>query len=135
MTVHWHVIFIYQNQTYMNWYLAKLVFRIISDDGNHLAQFDEQLRLISATNKTHALEKAQELGVKEDDFFFNNNQQLVQWQFIVVSELYLLNELSDGAEVYSRIDEKENAENYVHIIRKKAEQIRISNTIEILNLA
>ena len=59
----------------------------------------------------------------------------MQWQFISVSELYLLNELIDGAEVYSRIEEKENADSYLHIVYKKAEQIRFGNTIEMLNLA
>jgi CCR4-NOT transcriptional regulation complex NOT5 subunit len=119
----------------MNWYLAKMVFRIICGDGNHTAQFDEQLRLISADSKEEAFSKAQLLGGKEDEMFFNNNQQLVQWQFISVSELYKLSELIDGAEVYSRIEEKENADSYLHIIYKKAEQIRFGNTIEMLNLA
>ena len=32
----------------MNWYLAKIVYRIICGQGNHTAQFDEQLRLIQA---------------------------------------------------------------------------------------
>jgi hypothetical protein len=40
----------------------------------------------------------------------------------------------DGAEMYSRIEEKENAESYLHIIYKKAEQIRFGHTLEILNL-
>jgi len=35
----------------MNWYLAKMVFRIICGEGNHTAQFDEQLRLISGESK------------------------------------------------------------------------------------
>jgi hypothetical protein len=121
--------------TNMNWYLAKMVFRIICGDGNHTAQFDEQLRLISGGSKEEAFHKAQLLGGKEEEMFFNRNQQLVQWQFISVSELYQLNELIDGAEVYSRIEEKENADSYLHIIYKKAEQIRFGNTLEILNLA
>ena len=119
----------------MNWYLAKMVFRIICGDGNHTAQFDEQLRLITAGSKEEAFHKAQLLGGKEEEMFFNRNQQLVQWQFISVSELYQLNELIDGAEVYSRIEEQENADSYLHIIYKKAEQIRSGNTLEILNLA
>ena len=119
----------------MNWYLAKMVFRIICGDGDHTAQFDEQLRLITADSKEEAFHKTQLLGGKEEEMFFNRNQQLVQWQFISVSELYQLNELIDGAEVYSRIEEKENADNYLHIIYKKAEQIRFGNTLEILNLA
>ncbi|RYY10197.1 MAG: DUF4288 domain-containing protein, partial [Chitinophagaceae bacterium] len=27
----------------MNWYLAKLIFRIVCGQGNHTPQFDEQL--------------------------------------------------------------------------------------------
>lgn len=118
----------------MNWYLAKMVFRIICGDGNHTAQFDEQLRLIMASSKEEAFHKAQLLGGKEEEIFFNRNQQLVQWQFISVSELYQLNELVDGAELYSRIEEKEHAETYLHIIHKKAEHIRFGNTLEILDL-
>lgn len=118
----------------MNWYLTKMVFRIICGDGDHTAQFDEQLRLITAASKEEAFHKAQLLGGREEEIFFNKNQQLVQWQFISVSELYQLNELIDGAELYSRIEEKESADSYLHIIHKKAEQIRFGNTLEILNL-
>jgi len=118
----------------MNWYLSKMVFRIICGDGNHAAQFDEQLRLITANSKEEAFHKAQLLGVKEEEMFFNTAQQLVQWQFISISELYQLQELIDGAELYSRIEEQENADSYLHIVHKKAEQIRFGNTHEILNL-
>ena len=40
----------------MNWYVAKLVFRVISGAGDHQAQFDEQLRLINADNELSAFE-------------------------------------------------------------------------------
>lgn len=119
----------------MNWYLSKMVFRIICGDGNHTAQFDEQLRLIAAKSKEEAFHKAQTLGAKEEEIFFNQEQQLVQWKFISISELYQLNALIDGAEIYSRIDEKDNAETYLQIIHKKAEQIRFGNSHELLNLA
>ncbi len=119
----------------MNWYLAKMVFRIICGDGDHMAQFDEQLRLVQAGSKEEAFHKAQTLGAKEQEMFFNQRQQLVQWQFISISELYQLQELIDGAELYSRIEEKDNAENYMHIVYARAEQIRFGNTLELLNLA
>lgn len=35
----------------MNWYVAKLIFRITFGNGNHPPQFDEQLRLISASGE------------------------------------------------------------------------------------
>ncbi len=119
----------------MNWYLTKMVFRIICGDGNHTAQFDEQLRLITAASKEEAFHKAQLLGTNEEETFFNQQQQLVQWQFINVSELYRLNDLIDGAEIYSRIEEQDNADSYLHIVQKKAEHILLGNTHELLNLA
>lgn len=119
----------------MNWYLSKIVFRIICGDGDHTAQFDEQLRLITASSKEEAFHKAQVLGVKEEDIFYNNEKQLVQWKFISLSELYLLSELIDGAAIYSRIDEKDNADAYLQMIYKKAELIRFGTSHELLKLA
>lgn len=119
----------------MNWYLSKMVFQIICGNGHHSAQFDEQLRLIAAASKEEAFHKTQLLGAREEEIFFNQEQQLVQWKFISVSELFQLNELIDGAELYSKIDEKENAESYLQMIHKKAELIRFGNSHELLNLA
>src|SRR5688500_12495847 len=107
----------------MNWYLAKIVFRIICGDGDHTPQFDEQLRLVSAGNKEKAFHKANTIGRQEEETFFNSKQQLVQWQFVNVSEIYRLSELIDGAEMYSRIEEREDAEAYIHIVNKKAANI------------
>ena len=120
--------------TTMNWYLAKIVFRIVCGDGNHTAQFDEQLRLISADKKEEALLKAQLLGSRGEEMFFNNNRQMVHWQFVNVSELYKLSELIDGAELYSRIEEKENGDSYVQLVNEKAALIGSGNTLELLEL-
>lgn len=119
----------------MNWYIVKMVFRIRCGNGDHTAQFDEQLRLISAGSKEEAFHKAQALGGREEEIFFSKQQQLVQWQFIGVSELYQLGELADGAELYSRIEEQENADVYLHILAKKAEQIRFGTAVEWLKSA
>lgn len=119
----------------MNWYLARTVFRIVCGEGNHLAQFDEQLRLIQAADKKRAFQKAQDIGKKDEEIFFNLQHQPVRWQFIGISELYQLNEMIDGAELYSRIEERDNAEVYIDIVHKKAAQIRYGNTHELLNLA
>lgn len=119
----------------MNWYLAKVVYRIVCGEGNHHAQFDEQLRLIAAVSKEEAFLKAQQIGKKEEETFYNSKEQLVKWEFINISELYLLSELIDGAELYSRIEEIENAEAYVYTINQKAENIFFSNTSQLLKLA
>lgn len=118
----------------MNWYLAKIVFRILCGDGDHAPQFDEQLRLVRARGKEDAFEKAREMGQDGEDAFFNRREQLVRWQFINVSELYQLSELIDGAELYSRIEEKENAEAYIHTVNQKAANIRFTSTSQLLNL-
>lgn len=119
----------------MNWYLAKFVFRIICGDGDHSPQFDEQLRLVAASAKEEAFGRAQEMGRKEEESFYNRKQQLVRWQFINVSELYLLSDLIDGAELYSRIEEKENAEAYIYTVNQKAENIFFTQTHQVLQLA
>ena len=107
----------------MKWYLAKLVYRIICGEGNHKPQFDEQLRLIYAVDDLHAFQKARTTGHREEDTFLNNSQKLVHWKFIDVPELYELNELTDGAEIYSRICEEEDADDYIKLIQKRAEHL------------
>jgi len=49
-----------------NWFLAKIVYHIISGEGNHTPQFDEQLRLIQAENELQAIQKARQTGEKEE---------------------------------------------------------------------
>jgi Domain of unknown function (DUF4288) len=107
----------------MKWYLAKIIFRIINGKENRPAQFEEQLRLIEAENEIVAFHKAQNIGKKEQETFYNMQQEPVQWKFINVPQLYQLNELSDGTEIYSSIYEKEDAENYLNITHLRAEHL------------
>lgn len=109
----------------MNWYIAKIVFQIICGDGNHRAQFDEQLRLMKAADWQDALCKAKVLGENEQERFLNDQQQWVQWQFVNVSELILLKNLQDGLELYYNITEPDDAEKYVEMIHQKARDIAV----------
>ncbi|HET9057105.1 MAG TPA: DUF4288 domain-containing protein [Chitinophagaceae bacterium] len=118
----------------MNWYLAKLVYRIICGDGEHTAQFDEQLRLISAPDEEKAFAKAMAIGQKEEDCFSNVNQQLVQWKFINIAELYKLQDMIDGAEIYSMIRETGDPSSFIRFTHKKAKQIQLKNTHQLLHL-
>jgi hypothetical protein len=108
----------------MQWYIAKIVFRIISGEGNHTPQFDEQLRLIHASNEFEAFEQARELGISEQDQFENVNNSTVEWRFIDIPEIQRFTGLNHGAEIYSRIIEEEDANRYTEIVQKKAEHIR-----------
>jgi|SRR5581483_3631556 len=118
----------------MNWFLAKIVYRIVCGDGDHTAQFDEQLRLIQAVDETQAFEKAKAIGEQEQEMFLNQQQKLVQWQFVNVCELYKISALIDGAELYSRIQESDNAHSYIDLVNKKAAHIQSSNTHKYLQL-
>jgi hypothetical protein len=118
----------------MHWYLSKIIFRIICGEGKHTPQFDEQLRLVAAADEEEAFRKAYQLGEKEQDRFYNQHEQLVQWKFINVAELYRLSDLLDGAEMYSRIQETDDPEGYIDLANRRADHIRISGTHKMLQL-
>lgn len=113
----------------MKWFLAKLVFQIICGSGNHTPQFDEQLRLIYAEDELHAFYKARLMG---DEAFVDTvenakekmeNLVNVNWKFIDVTELHLLNCDADGAEIYSVIREQPDANLYISSTKKMASQL------------
>jgi len=107
----------------MNWYLAKIVYCIISGDGNHKPQFDEQLRLINADDDLHAFQKARLIGDKQQDSFLNKENNIVRWKFIDVSELKRIDQLKDGVEMYSGICEQDNAELYIRATQTRARHL------------
>lgn len=114
----------------MKWYMAKIVYQIICGEGRHTPQFDEQLRLIHAEDNLHAFHKARSIGKQEEDCFLNHVNKLVQWKFIDVSEIHLLDVLTDGAEVYSKIYEDENADIYIRFVHSKADHLLESSTYQ-----
>jgi hypothetical protein len=118
----------------MHWFLAKIVYQIVCGEGNHTAQFDEQLRLIQAVDENQAFDKAKAIGEQEQEMFMNQQQKLVTWQFVNVCELYKISALIDGAELYSRIQETDNAGSYKDLVHKKAAHIKSSNTHKYLQL-
>ncbi|HKH62637.1 MAG TPA: DUF4288 domain-containing protein [Flavitalea sp.] len=118
----------------MNWFLAKIIFRIVCGNGMHTPQFDKQLRLIQAEDETKAYEKACLVGEQEQVSFLNHQEQLIQWKFINVSELYKLSALIDGAELYSRVQEVDDADHYIGVVNKKAAHIKEKVTHQLLQL-
>ncbi len=118
----------------MNWYIAKIVYQIICGNGQHQAQFDEQLRLIHANNQMHAFHKARHMGKHEEDSFLNSVNKPVRWQFVDVAEILRIDVVSDGAEVYSKICEEDDAENYIHTIHLRAASLCESSSAEVLAL-
>lgn len=116
----------------MSWYITKIIFRIVCGEGNHTAQFDEQLRIIKASSREEAFFKAQILGSREEDSFYNMQQEIVKWQFINVSEVKIIPRLDDGVLLYSFTEEKENGNIYEQMIQEKAMQIENNSIPEII---
>lgn len=110
----------------MNWYMSKVVYRIVCGDGTHKPQFEEQLRLIQASTKKEAFERAQAIGIEHECSFINHKKESVKWEFINIAELYKLPVLGDGTEIHSRLSEADHAATFIDITNKKAEFIRSS---------
>lgn len=108
----------------MDWYIAKIVYQILISDGKEAAQFEEQLRLIQAEDRQQALEKALIIGEQEESLFYNYHDQPVYWKFLDVAELQPVQQLNDGLQLYSRLEQPEYADAYVALVQSKAESVR-----------
>lgn len=108
----------------MKWYLAKIIFNININEGYNQSQFDEQWRIIEATDQNMALEKAINIGKCEEQIFANQNNENIHWKFIDVMELSELPELIDGAEIYSNTIEIEKRNEYIKLIKLKAKRLQ-----------
>jgi len=69
------------------------------------------------------LEKAQQLGIKDQDNFKNDKKEKVSWKFIGVTELYSLSEMRDGNEFYSSIVEPTDELMYEEFINFKGKHL------------
>jgi len=105
----------------MNWYLVKMLFQIVCGKGCHTPQIDEQIRIVEARDLVTAFHKSMDIGKKEDDCFLNESNIPVRWKFIGIGEVYLLNEMLDGAEMFSRIYEVEDTGRILSLIQQKAD--------------
>ncbi len=111
----------------MQRYLAKLMFNINIDNGNHDSQFDEQVRVIESHSMEDAFHKARAMGKKEEETFVNKDNKLVHWKFIDVADMYSLDTLKDGEQVYSSTHEKTDTTSFINYIRQKAMVIQAKN--------
>ena len=117
----------------MNWYIAKLVFRVVQHN-EKIAQFDEQLRLIEAEDDQQAFEKAQAIGAGEEEIFMNERREPVKWIFVNVAELQEVQHLKDGVQLCSRTEESEDPELYSNAINKKARNIQMRTFLQVITI-
>lgn len=107
----------------MNKYIAKIVFQIVSGDGKHTPQFDEQFRLFEAKTENEALTKARAKGKEEETSFLNEKKENVIWKYIGVTELMEIQDMEDGAQIYACTQEIDDVNNYLHIAKQKERTI------------
>ncbi len=106
----------------MNWFLVKLVYRFICGGGLHTPEFNEQLRLVAADDILHAFHKARLIGERETAGIISNGLQLT-WKFIDVSEILPIEKTTDGAEVWSGMNEEADADMYIRNTQQKSKAL------------
>lgn len=111
----------------MKKYLAKLMFNISIGEGNDATQFDEQIRLIESPNLEEAFHKARRIGKQEEEVFYNTAKESVAWQFIDVMELYALDNMPDGAQLYSNTHQTPDVGSFIKYVRQKSIEIQVKS--------
>ena len=103
----------------MKWFLVKYIYQIVSGEGNYNAQFDEQLRLMQASNVNDALRKAEELADGFQPPFKNCKGEVVSWKFICIADLHEIQMPEDGAEVTSILHEPNDVPAFLNTIEQR----------------
>ena len=112
----------------MNWYLVRLVFQIVNDNGT--AQFDEQMRLIQADELAWAVEKARVLGWLEQS---DDTESSVSWRFIDVADIRKIDVLEDGMQLCTYTVVVENAEDYIRLTKiNSAKAVHLAQDAELV---
>lgn len=87
----------------MRWFAVNCIFKIISGEGAHSPQFNEQIRLVVAPDFSTALAKAKKRSNGYNKPFNNCEGQKVRWEFIGFGAIVEIAEPADGVEVNSQI--------------------------------
>ncbi len=113
----------------MNWYLVKLIYSLDGCDNTTNAQFDEQLRLINANNEEGAYFKAKQMGKQFQSSFTTENGNLLSFNFIDVSEVIKVEQLTDGVEIYSNTIETHDKKSFIHSVLQKGMAIQSKHLV------
>lgn len=110
----------------MKKYLTKLIFNVNIENSDR-EEFDEQIRIVEAHDLQGAFFKARNVGRREEESFINNGNQLVNWIFIDVAEIYLLDTIKDGEQVYSNTRKIKDSNSFISYVRQKSMEIQAKN--------
>lgn len=105
----------------MNWYLVKLVFKIANQKETLTVEFDEQYRMVQASNEEEALAKGKILGVKNEFTTENAEGNAVSWIFIDIAYIKKIEAITDGVELFSSTFTAEHPEEHIRFVHHQAE--------------
>lgn len=102
----------------MKWFVVRYIYQIITGEGNHAPQFDEQLRLIVSTDSADALFKAEAQAEGFHLPFRNCSGEMVTWNFICVADLYEIQSPTDGSELASVLHEPADVDAFLDSVNQ-----------------
>ena len=111
----------------MKKYLVKLVFKVCVETQGERSEFDEQMRVLFARNAEEAFYKARSMGKKEEEVFKSGGEKSIAWVFIDVSELYAIEAVNDGEQLYSRTYKMQDEKAFIHYVKQKSMEIQVKN--------
>ena len=109
----------------MSWFIAKIVFNIVSGSRIKKSRFEEQLRLVEAETAEEAFLKARAIGIGKEEIFHHQGQ-FSKWEFVDVADLVPLQSLKNGLEIYSQVHETEESRQYIHTIHERGMALRLN---------
>jgi hypothetical protein len=110
----------------VKWFIAKIVFNIVTGSVVKKSQFEEQLRLVEAESIEEAFLKARAIGIGEEEILVRHEGQFTKWEFVDVADLLPLGSLQSGTEIYSQIHETDESRQYIHHIHQRGMTLRMN---------
>jgi Domain of unknown function (DUF4288) len=86
-------------------FIAQIIYRI-ECEGLPTDQYEEQWRLIYATDEEHAIAAAKETGNKEETTFIDRHGRTIDWRMLAVKDVQPA-DLRNGALLFSTVREAE----------------------------
>lgn len=108
----------------MKWYIAKIIFKISRADKSVHSQFDEQFRLISAEDLQSATIKAEQIGLTEEETFEDENRIKVFWNYIGIENIFEVDNIKDGVQLYSLTSEQEEPDQYIRYVELRTSALK-----------
>jgi hypothetical protein len=102
------------------YYIAKIIWQIKIPTNGIASEFDEQLRIVKASDAKNALKKAIQIGHEQEESFINSKGQQVSWTFINVEFIKEMYSFEDGMEICSQTINAPDALQFIKDIHVKS---------------